>query len=150
MKYIISKKSGFTLIEILIVIGLIAILAGITIVAVNPAKQFAQANNAQRRADVNTVLNAISQFMVDNNGNVPPSLSGVSTYTEICQTGAASCVGLIDLSADLVPTYLVSMPTDPTGITTNGVGYETSTTTGNRIRVRAPDAQLGAIIEVSR
>ena len=45
-----SKKKGFTLIEILVVIGIMAVLATIVIIAINPAKQFAQARNADRTA----------------------------------------------------------------------------------------------------
>ena len=52
-------KQGFTLIELLVVIGILAVLLAITLIAINPAKQFAQANNTQRSSDVNTLLNAI-------------------------------------------------------------------------------------------
>ncbi len=62
------KKSGFTLIEILVVIGIIAILASIVIIAINPSKQFAQARNTQRQSGVNAILNAIGQRIADNKG----------------------------------------------------------------------------------
>jgi len=146
------KNKGFTLIEILVVIGIIAILAAVAIVAINPARQFAQANNAQRWSNVNTILNAVYQYAIDNNGSLPSAITG--TATEVCETGAASCTGLIDLSdVTLNELYLVSMPLDPQcpdACLTNGVGYIISTTTNGRVVVSAPDAQLGETISVTR
>ena len=146
-----KKTAGFTLLELLIVIGIVAILATAVIVALNPARQFSQANNGKRQADVNTILNSVGQYMVDNKGGLPPSIAALvaDTWGEVCKTAAVSCLALVDLTV-LVPTYVVSMPTDPTGATTNGAGYEVARTAANRVRVRAPDAELGVIIEISR
>ncbi|HVU79832.1 MAG TPA: prepilin-type N-terminal cleavage/methylation domain-containing protein, partial [Candidatus Paceibacterota bacterium] len=68
MKNNFKKAGGFTLIEVLIVIGIIAILAAIVIVAINPAKQFAQARNTQRESNIGAILNAIGQRAADNKG----------------------------------------------------------------------------------
>src|SRR6187549_2690684 len=63
-----NKQGGFTLIEILVVIGIIAILAAVVIIAINPARQFAQARDSQRSSNVNAILNAVWQRMVDHRG----------------------------------------------------------------------------------
>ena len=143
-------KKGFTLIEVLVVIGIIALLASIAVVAINPARQFSQANNSQRWSNVNAILNAVHQYAVDNRGAIPAGISG--TATEICKSTIAttSCTGLVQLTDALVPTYVVGMPTDPTGITTNGTGYRIATSTGNRIVVTAPSAENGETISVTR
>ncbi len=62
------KNRGFTLIEILVVIAIIAILAAIVLVAINPAKRFQDARQSQRQANVEAILSAIQQNMVDNKG----------------------------------------------------------------------------------
>lgn len=61
-----SPQSAFTLLELLLVIGIIAILAGIVIIAINPGRQLAQARNAQRTNDVETLYKASTQFFLDN------------------------------------------------------------------------------------
>ena len=55
-------KKGFTLVELLVVIGVIGILMAVVLVAVNPARQFAAARDAQRRSDLYSITNAIYQY----------------------------------------------------------------------------------------
>lgn len=142
-------QTGFTLIEILIVIAIIAILAAIVIVAINPGRQFKQANNSARWSHVNTVLDSVHQYMVDNSGVPPASLPTIAT--EICKTGAASCVGLIDLSVlSNGERYLISLPQDPLPIANrnagannvNGTGYSIYKTAFDRIIVHASSTEL--------
>src|SRR5690349_3327197 len=91
-----KRQSGFTLLEVLLVVAIIAILAGIVIIAINPGKNLGDTRNSQRQADVTTILNGVYQYSLDNSGALP---SGVTaTATEICATGASSCSGLVDLS----------------------------------------------------
>lgn len=144
----IKKLSGFTLLEILLVVAAISILAGIVIVAINPTKQLGDTRNAERRVDVNTILNAVYQYSLDAQA-LPATIT--TTSTEVCRTGAASCVGLIDL---LVLTtnqkYIVSIPIDPQSTSTDGAGYFVSKSVNGRVTVNAPNAEQGAVISVTR
>jgi type IV pilus assembly protein PilA len=143
-----KKQKGFTLIELLVVIGIIAILAAIVIIAINPARQFALARNAQRWSNVNTVLNATWQYGVDHQGTLPAAIT--ATSTEICKTGATSCTGLVDLSV-LTENgiYVVAIPNDPKGVSASGTGYFIRQTNG-RVEVTAPSVELGEVISALR
>jgi prepilin-type N-terminal cleavage/methylation domain-containing protein len=152
MKTLKSQK-GFTLIELLVVIGILAVLLAITLIAINPAKQFAQANNTKRRSDVNAILNAVDQYMADNKGTLPTNVTEVAQ--QISDTAA-------DICADLVPTYIAALPVDPQ---TNGGAAVTETgcagtySTGytivksadnNRITVTATTVELSDPVSVTR
>lgn len=157
-----SKIKGFTLIEVLLVISLITILFAIVIIAVNPGRQFQQANNSQRRSDVNAILNAISQFQNDNRGQLPTGITGtttkiIGTATSGCNTGCtvggvstttpAAC---LDLTAALTPTYLASIPFDPLQSNNSNTRYAVVATSTSRVVVTACDAELGQSISVTR
>ena len=152
LKKLKQNSKGFTLLEVLLVVAIIAILAGIVIIAINPGKNLGDTRNSQRQADVTTILNGIYQYSLDNNGTVPSGIT--TTATEICATGAASCTGLVDLG--VVTTngkYLVSMPKDPqcsTTCATNGTGYKVSKDVNGRITVTAPSAEQSKTISVTR
>lgn len=148
------KKSvqGFTLLEVLLVVAIIAILAGIVIIAINPGKNLGDSRNSQRSADVNTILNGAYQYALDNNGTLPAGIT--STSTEVCATGAASCTGLIDLTPlTTAGKYLVSIPKDPqcaTVCAVNGAGYKINKDVNGRLIVTAPYAEQGKTISVTK
>lgn len=145
-----KKLSGFTLIEILVVVALIAILAAITIIAINPARNFADARNTQRSSDVTQILNAITQFTSEQ-GN---SLADLGTIPLCSATPIeiGTDVGNLDLTADLVPTYVVAIPKDPSAGTDGATDYTVCQTaaSGGRVRVAAPAAENGKSISVQR
>lgn len=143
-----KSKKGFTLIEILLTIAVIAILAGIVIVAVNPFKQLMDARNTQRNADVTTILNAVYQYTVDESGILPATIT--TTPTAVCATGG-TCAGLIDLSVlTTAEKYLTSMPKDPSTGTVNSTGYNIYKSANGRVTVAAPAAEGGVTISVTR
>jgi type II secretory pathway pseudopilin PulG len=157
------------LLEILLVIGIIAILAGIVIVAINPSKQLATVRNTERKSDLKQLYNAITQYYIDNSAF--PSTISTTTLNEVCNTGSvastanvvngASCGTLANLSV-LVPTYLTAIPTDPTGTssllsfiptayaatTATGTGYKVGVNTAKQVLISAPLAELGVRVVV--
>ncbi|OHA67079.1 MAG: hypothetical protein A3C82_02380 [Candidatus Wildermuthbacteria bacterium RIFCSPHIGHO2_02_FULL_47_12] len=148
MKNTMYHQKGFTLLEILLVVAAIGILAGIVIVAINPAKQLGETRNAQRRADVNTILNAVHQYAIDNSGTLPAAIT--TTSTEICATGG-TCTGLVDLAVLTTnEKYIVSIPLEPQKTNTNGAGYMIKKTANGRITVDAQFEEQGAIISVTQ
>ena len=151
------SKGGFTLLEILLVVAALGILAGIVILAINPGKQLGDTRNAARKVDVNTVINGVYQYSLDNNGNLPPGLSTSTCSTaanNICKTSIAtsSCSGFIDLSIlTQNEKYLVSIPIDPSvSSVATGTGYFVRKTVNGRVEVCAPNAEQGASINVIR
>ncbi len=148
-------QKGFTLIELLVVIGILAVLLAIVLIAINPARQFAQANNTQRRSDVTAILNAIDQYAADNKGVLPTGVpaAGASAAISTAGTGATFC-------DSLVPTYIAALPKDPASGTFTDCGtyttaYSITVASGSagstpRITISAPGAELGAVISVTR
>ncbi len=144
-----SQSTGFTLLEILLVVAAIAILAGIVILAINPTKQLGDTRNAQRRSDVNTILSAVYQYAIDNDGTLPSTIT--TTTTEICASGAASCTGLIDLTVLTTnEKYLTSIPNEPQKTNANGAGYMIKKSANGRITVDAQFEEQSATISVTR
>lgn len=139
-----KKSSGFTLLEILLVVAAIAILAGIVIVAINPAKQLAETRDAQRRSDVNTISSAVAQYMMKTGNSL--ALSGGDACADaayngdgygICESGE-SCGG-VALDDFLMPDYIVAIPEDPSSEADDGFsGYTIFELPSNRILVCAP------------
>jgi prepilin-type N-terminal cleavage/methylation domain-containing protein len=135
-----KSKKGFTLLEVLLVIALMTILFAISLVAINPRKQLAQARNLQRKSDIDIIYKALEYYKVSQK-SYPTGITGEPKAICIDGNTPSNCV---DLSS-LVPEYLADIPTDPSGVayqiyinSTNGV-----------IGVEAAGSELGQSIVVN-
>ncbi len=144
-------RPGFSLIELLIVIAIIAILAGAVILAVNPGRQFSQARNSSRRTHVTSILNAIGQNTADNSGTFTCAAGVIPAVSTPIQSGA----GGYNLCGCVVPNQLASMPFDSAAAGAHYTSCADYTTGYNvireaasgRVTVSAPGAELGQTIQ---
>lgn len=153
-----KQKSGFTLIELLVVIGIIGILAAIVLVAVNPGRQFAQARDAQRRADLLGITNSIYQFAAEHNGNLPdtntdPNINSFPSTSTCIGTGGGcfnlGAAGEIEAAVGqqelVVPTYIAAIPMDPSTGSAANTHYSVYRDVNGRLVATAAGELTGAI-----
>jgi len=84
-------KKGFTLLELLIVIGILAILAATVVLVINPAQLLKKARDSQRISDLNSLKTAIGYYTTET---ASPSIGDTShTYSDVsgvsCDSKAA-------------------------------------------------------------
>lgn len=150
-------QKGFTLIELLVVIAIIAILAVVVFVALDPVTRFADARNSRRWTDVNSILTAVHQSIVDNDGSLPSGLTSGMSVTQIgtavsgCDSSCtdATASACVNLNAPLAR-YLKSLPTDPESGTAAETGYYIVVDTNNIVTVAACAPEGGEVVQVSR
>jgi prepilin-type N-terminal cleavage/methylation domain-containing protein len=142
------SKKAFTLIEILLVIGLIVILAGALIVAINPGRQLAKARDTRRSNDISQILTAIranetnnGKFTCDSNNPADTLPTTTATITSDSATNNLGN-GYFNLGC-LIPDYTPKLPIDPSAdqngtITDYTIIYNTST---RLIKICAPRAE---------
>ena len=154
----LKTRKGFTLIELLVVIGILAILLSIVLIAINPARQFGQANNTRRRSDVTQILNAVGAYAADHKGVLPQGIPvGVYPTDAVdVKSGTPGTNG--DICADLVSNYIPALPQDPqtgtgtsiTDCTSYDTGYTIVQDINGRVTVGAPQAENSETITNTR
>lgn len=152
-----KQHKGFTLMEILLVIGLLAVLAVVVFVALDPAKRFQDTRNARRTTDIQNILSAVHTYVNDTKGTFPAAITTTEKQIGTAATGCAIATGgcavsgatdCVDLGTAL-GSYLKSIPTDPNG-TAALTGYSIVRDANNMVTVRACNAEGGVTILTSR
>lgn len=103
-----NHQKGFTLLELLVVISIIAILIGLSTVSFTTAQR--KSRNSKRRGDMKAVQNAFEQYYASNNSytsggscatmaaalsnGLPtdPKNTSPYTYTFSCSSDSAYCI----------------------------------------------------------
>lgn len=143
---------GFTLLELIIVIGIVAILGTVSVLVLNPAQLFAQARDTSRISDLSTINNALSLYLTDvaspdlnDAGGAltcgtefgatfegatelftgSPTQAPMTATTSVLGTGWVS-VGFDDMTGG---SPLASLPLDPTNDATYNYQYGCNNTT---------------------
>ena len=102
------KQSGFTLIELMVIISIIGLLSAVIFLSLNEAR--VKAKNGKRLAEKSHVATAFSLYRLANNGEVPDSGGTwhcIAPSAESCWRGTYS--GLDSLVTALTP-YLPTLP----------------------------------------
>jgi general secretion pathway protein G len=100
------KKSGFSLVELLIVMAILGILSVLAIMALNPQALIGKANDSRRKSDLNKIRTAFEEYFNDK-GYYP-------TYETLVEWNTAdNC----DKTVSGVSKYLKKWRCDPDGET---------------------------------
>ncbi len=117
-----NNKKGFTLIELLVVIAIIGLLATLSVVALNNARQ--KSRDAKRVSDIKQIQTALELYFADNDQYPVPNGSnsvligdqstsgGNGNYDVLCNTSAGFVANTSACSGATV--YMGQVPDNPT------------------------------------
>ncbi len=119
--------------ELLIVIGILAILATVVVLVLNPAQMLAQARDSQRVSDLGSLKSAIGFYLTtadsptvgitrQSTSSTTCGLGGACTVVTSTAVSGAGWVG-INLNNTSGGSPLAALPTDPTNSATYQYAY---------------------------
>ena len=162
------RKNGFTLIELIIVVAIIAILAGIVVIALNPLLRFRTTRDAARNADVNQFSEAIALNALDAGGFYVWAIRNVATGTDYMISSATTSTGCsyqctnyisstgdcINLNGLIQDGHIGQLPVAPSASSTKWdsihTGYYFTKNSNNTITVGSCESENGTEIKAVR
>lgn len=110
-------KKGFTLVELVIVIGVIGIIATILLIALNPAETQRKARDTARLKDINTLQGIVEQAV---NDVLPLCAGAIGGTNAVCQSDLIATPGSQPCAANWTGinlcNYTRTVPADPLNI----------------------------------
>lgn len=126
-----KTRRGFTLVEMIVVLALIAIIVAAIFVAIDPARRLQAGRNTRRWTDVRAILEATKQYQADNQGDWPSTAVAIDddeATVQMIGEGGMGCGSLGDVCSGVtfpssncfasgldndLTSYLQEMPEDP-------------------------------------
>ncbi len=129
-----SKKKkilGFSIIELMVIIGAVGVVLAVTVSYVNPLKRVGESNDSVRWSDVEEIAQALELYAIDNS-QIPDDFStpiiAVDEKHVICDSAdSLTCDGdtndcLVIDDTDFLA-YIDDLPVDPDKTDTSDTGY---------------------------
>ena len=154
-----NKVGGFTLVELLVIIVVLALLGAIVFFALDPGRRFGESRDATRWEDINSIQHAILKYQMDNDGDLPPGIDSISETVQVLGTNSSGCdlgcnaavsaISCLHLST-LVDAYLSEIPKDPQTGTDGFCGYYVNKSDTGHITVGVCNPEQQASITVTK
>lgn len=114
---ILKKNSGFTLLELLIVVALIAIIATAFLILFNPMQQIFKAQDSKKKSELNVLKNSFEDYYNDKNCYPKPNevcYDAKDTYALLEAITCNICGSQTSpLNYSNISPYIKSLPCDP-------------------------------------
>ncbi|MFA6554631.1 MAG: type II secretion system protein [Candidatus Paceibacterota bacterium] len=131
MKKYFSNNKGFTLVELMVVIAIIAILTGVIIVSVSGAR--GKARDGKRVSDISQIQLALEQYF-DRCRVYPATLALTATHTN-CPVGVT------------LATFIAVIPKDPVSASNYDYAVDNATTPLDYVLHTTLESPNGAIVD---
>lgn len=125
----LRKLRGFTILQLLLSVALLAIIMAIVYIAINPGKHFVETRNEQRVSDLKSLRNGLQQYAVNNGGQ---SFPGIDSSLRVIGTASSGCLTsckIVALEGEPVATrtFITQSSTEFNNGTYNNTTYNPAT-----------------------